>query len=155
MPRIELDSFDLNVAEKRLIEVALAQGGSIAAAASLLGITRHAVKRRIIKHHIEWRSFEGPLRVVVGEPMAVAVATRPVALPVPQTGAERVFAWLAILAPRLVWEQETGDALEVINTMQREGRSKLQVTAKIISTVFWVFLNAIREIVGSFTGRKK
>jgi DNA-binding NtrC family response regulator len=33
---------------------ALATAGSIVEAAQLLGVTRHALKRRIIKHRIEW-----------------------------------------------------------------------------------------------------
>lgn len=150
---LELDSFDLNIAEKRLIECALERAGGIVAAAKLLGITRHAVKRRIIKYRIEWRRPQ-VLTPVLGDEV-MAVATRPVDLPSPQTGAERVFSWLAILAPRQVWQQETGDALEVIAAMRREGCPEWKVKVKIISTVFWVFFNAIREIVGSFAGRKK
>ncbi|MEZ4427753.1 MAG: helix-turn-helix domain-containing protein [Nannocystaceae bacterium] len=47
---------DLNLAkvEKTLCETALKDAGSIVDAAQLLGITRHALKRRIIKHNIAW-----------------------------------------------------------------------------------------------------
>lgn len=51
---ILLNDLDLRKAERMLCEMALARGGSIVKAAELLGITRHALKRRIIKHHIEW-----------------------------------------------------------------------------------------------------
>ena len=51
---VELDSLNLADAERKLCEEALRAGGSIVEAASLLGITRHALKRRIIKHRIEW-----------------------------------------------------------------------------------------------------
>jgi transcriptional regulator of acetoin/glycerol metabolism len=52
--RIELESLNLAVAERLLCETALNQTGSIVEGARLLGITRHALKRRIIKHKIEW-----------------------------------------------------------------------------------------------------
>ena len=52
--RLVLESFDLNAAERLLCVVALATAGSIVEAAPLLGITRHALKRRIIKHRIMW-----------------------------------------------------------------------------------------------------
>lgn len=41
-------------AERTLCEEALRRGGSIVEAAALLGMTRHGLKRRIIKHRIEW-----------------------------------------------------------------------------------------------------
>lgn len=52
--KITLDTLNLAAAEKALCERALAEGGSIVEAAQLLGITRHALKRRIIQHQIEW-----------------------------------------------------------------------------------------------------
>jgi transcriptional regulator with GAF, ATPase, and Fis domain len=52
--KITLDTFNLNAAERLLVETALARAGSIVEAAALLGTTRHAVKRRIIKHNIRW-----------------------------------------------------------------------------------------------------
>ena len=55
---IVLDNYNLNAAERLLCETALTQAGSIVEAAKLLGITRHALKRRIIKHAIRW-SREG------------------------------------------------------------------------------------------------
>lgn len=51
---IVLEELNLRKAERRLCEEALAMAGSIVEAAQLLGITRHALKRRIIKHNIEW-----------------------------------------------------------------------------------------------------
>lgn len=55
---IALDTLNLADAERKLCEEALRSGGSIVEAANLLGITRHALKRRIIKHGIRW-SREG------------------------------------------------------------------------------------------------
>lgn len=53
---VSLDSFNLVTAERKLVELALKQSGSINAAAVLLDTNRHAVKRRITKHGIRWQS---------------------------------------------------------------------------------------------------
>ncbi len=45
---------NLAEAERLAIEVALRTAGTIADAAVLLGITRHALKRRIAKHGLLW-----------------------------------------------------------------------------------------------------
>lgn len=52
--RLIIDELNLNAAERLLCVEALNAAGSIVEAAQLLGITRHALKRRIIKHRIEW-----------------------------------------------------------------------------------------------------
>lgn len=54
MHTITLDSFNLENAERRLCVEALTTAGNIVGAAALLGITRHALKRRIIKLRLEW-----------------------------------------------------------------------------------------------------
>jgi DNA-binding NtrC family response regulator len=54
MPQLVLEDFNLAAAERRLCLAALEQGGNIVNAAKLLGITRHAMKRRIIKLGITW-----------------------------------------------------------------------------------------------------
>lgn len=50
-PSLVLDSFNLQAAERLLCVQALEAGGSIVEAAKLL-VTRHALKRRIVKHKI-------------------------------------------------------------------------------------------------------
>lgn len=66
--RIELPgNFNLDSAERVLCELALAQAGSIVDAAPLLGIDRHALKRRIIKHRIMWPRERSTGDGVVGE----------------------------------------------------------------------------------------
>ena len=60
MPQIILDSYNLLAAERRLCTEALDTAGSIVDAAGLLGITRHALKRRIIKLRIEWPKRGSP-----------------------------------------------------------------------------------------------
>ena len=49
MPQIVLETLNLEAAERRLCAETLALTGSIVGAAQILGITRHALKRRIIK----------------------------------------------------------------------------------------------------------
>lgn len=58
------DDYNLRSAERTLLELALTRTGSIVEAARLLGITRHALIRRIVKYGIRWaspatRSFGG------------------------------------------------------------------------------------------------
>ena len=81
MPTV-LDDLDLSKAERVLCQTALAHAGTIAEAARLLGITRHALKRRIIRHQLEWLpsdvstardhqpTVEAPSRV--GDPLGLA-----------------------------------------------------------------------------------
>lgn len=54
MSKLILEEFNLENAERRLCVEALHSGGNIVNAAKLLGITRHALKRRIIKLGIAW-----------------------------------------------------------------------------------------------------
>ncbi len=55
-----IESLNLAAMEKKCCEEALRTGGSIVEAAVLLGVTRHALKRRIIKHRIEWPTARVP-----------------------------------------------------------------------------------------------
>lgn len=54
MPQIVLEAFNLEAAERRLCVETLALTGTIVGAAQLLGITRHALKRRIVKLGLVW-----------------------------------------------------------------------------------------------------
>ncbi len=54
--QIVLDNLNFLSAERRVIEAALETGGTIIEAAKLTGLTRHAVKRRMIKHGIRYES---------------------------------------------------------------------------------------------------
>ncbi len=56
---IILEDFNLEAAERRLCSEALALAGNIVGAAQILGITRHALKRRMIKLDIRGPSFAG------------------------------------------------------------------------------------------------
>ena len=52
-PKLILEDFNLEAAERRLWVAALELAGNIVGAAYLLGITRHALKRRMIKLRID------------------------------------------------------------------------------------------------------
>jgi DNA-binding NtrC family response regulator len=54
MPQLVLEDLNLAAAERRLCLAALEHGGNLVNAAKLLGITRHAMRRRIIKLQITW-----------------------------------------------------------------------------------------------------
>ncbi|MFY0538952.1 hypothetical protein [Nannocystis pusilla] len=54
MPQVVLEDYNLEAAERRLCVDALDIAGNIVGAAQLLGITRHAMKRRIVKLRINW-----------------------------------------------------------------------------------------------------
>ena len=78
---IVLDNYNLTVAERLLCETALTTAGSIVEAAKLLGITRHALKRRIIKHGIRWSREGGRIAGSVGDSTGrVAAATATAAI---------------------------------------------------------------------------
>ena len=51
---LTIETFNLDTVERTLCVEALNAAGTIVDAAALLGLTRHALKRRIIKHKIEW-----------------------------------------------------------------------------------------------------
>lgn len=50
---ILLEDLNLRKAERLMCQQALSRAGSIVEASQLLGITRHALKRRMIKHRID------------------------------------------------------------------------------------------------------
>lgn len=52
--KITLENFNVAAAERQIVEAALTEGGNIIEAARLTGLTRHALKRRMIKYGIRW-----------------------------------------------------------------------------------------------------
>ncbi|MCB9568831.1 MAG: hypothetical protein H6710_16715 [Myxococcales bacterium] len=68
--RLTIETFNLNHVERTLCVEALNLAGTIVDASALLGITRHALKRRIIKHAIDWP----PPRVTPASVNAAALA---------------------------------------------------------------------------------
>jgi hypothetical protein len=65
---VDLENYDLAMAERALCTAALREAGSLVEAAKLLGITRHALKRRILKHAIAWPNDGGPLHTPPAPP---------------------------------------------------------------------------------------
>ncbi|MEM7156215.1 MAG: helix-turn-helix domain-containing protein [Myxococcota bacterium] len=65
---ILLEDLNLRKAERLLCQQALSRAGSIVDAAQLLGVTRHALKRRMIKHRIEWPIQAQPNAISQGVP---------------------------------------------------------------------------------------
>jgi DNA-binding protein Fis len=53
-PNVTFESYNLAAAERLLCSLALDTAGNVVEAAKLLGITRHALARRMIKHTIVW-----------------------------------------------------------------------------------------------------
>lgn len=74
---ILLEDLNLRKAERTLCQTALQKAGSIVEAAQLLGITRHALKRRMIKHQIEWPPRAPERQPRVSPPMDAPVSLRP------------------------------------------------------------------------------
>jgi transcriptional regulator with GAF, ATPase, and Fis domain len=72
MQHIVLDSYNLESAERRLCVEALTSAGNIVGAARLLGLTRHALKRRIVKLGISWSRRTG--RILEATPEATTMA---------------------------------------------------------------------------------
>ena len=75
--RLVIETYNLQAVERMLCVEALNQAGTIVDGASLLGITRHALKRRIIKHKIEWpvrRPIVTDVTATVGQPAAPVVS---------------------------------------------------------------------------------
>ena len=68
---ILLEDLNLRKAERLLCLQALEKGGSIVEAAQLLGITRHALKRRMIKHRIDVPSDDERESRAADAPVAV------------------------------------------------------------------------------------
>lgn len=77
---ILLEDLNLRKAERLLCNQALTRAGSIVEAAQLLGITRHALKRRMLKHSIDWPQRAPQVGQVGGY--------RPMDAPVPMSASE-------------------------------------------------------------------
>ena len=80
-----LDCLDLEQAERQLCLEAMRVSSSIVEAAALLGITRHALKRRIIKHEIGWPPSFG--RPASGQEPRVEVGREKTARPIAPSAA--------------------------------------------------------------------
>ncbi len=134
--RLELKDWNLNAAERLMCIEALATTGSIVEAAKLLGITRHALKRRIIKHNIAW-----PNEAEAAEVVALAVVepeakhTSPTER-VPKK-AEWLFSTLESFLPARTRKEDLGDAREHIAQMVADGARPARVWLQVLLVVWW------------------
>jgi hypothetical protein len=60
---------------------------------------------------------------------------------------------LSLFVPRRLAEEEIGDALERVQYLARLGRPRWQIWLKVATSVFWVCLNSLREIISAVRGR--
>lgn len=88
------------------------------------------------------------------DPHTTDGATHPQAEVASQASHDKAFSWLAILAPNRVYKEEVGDALEVIAVMERAGCPAWKIRLKVWSTIIWVVINGVRELVAALTGRR-
>ena len=73
----------------------------------------------------------------------------------PLRRAERIFDLVAIAVPRRVRDEEIGDALEDIRRRALTGRPVWQIYAKTASTIIWILINSIRELMSAALGKAK
>jgi hypothetical protein len=62
------------------------------------------------------------------------------------------FQFLGLILPRRLWEEDLGDALEHLSMLRRFGAPSWQLRLKVTSTVFWLSLNAVRELMATIQG---
>lgn len=68
--------------------------------------------------------------------------------------AESVFSVIELCVPPRISSEEIGDALEVLESLAAAGAPSWKLHLKIASTVFWLGLNVVREVVTAALGRK-
>jgi len=61
-----------------------------------------------------------------------------------------VLGFVEGMIPKRIAKEELGDAEEY---MRAPGRTRLQIYLKLVSTVFFVGLNALREVLSSLRGK--
>lgn len=161
MHRIVLESYNLRDAEAAIVLHALKHSKNMREAARILDVTPRKLKRIITRLEIGW---DFPAVEAKGS----AVRSAPSILPAPPIEisptaesltpddvspsqefptvrmAGRAFSWLATLIPRRIWNEDVGDALEVIAAMERAGCSTVKIWSKVLATLFWALYTALR-----------
>lgn len=115
---------------------------------------REHSRRRLVAAEAEYRSVTGApfglgrwlLRLTGPEAPRGHVVER----------AERYLSLIELLVPPRLRQEEIGDAREIIHRLVAEGTPgwHRRVRVKLISTVFWVLLNALRELAAGIFDRK-
>ncbi len=65
-----------------------------------------------------------------------------------------ILCWCEVLLPRRLRQEDLGDAIEDMNRLVASGASGARLVGKAVSTAFFLGLNAIREVVSAFAGKK-
>jgi hypothetical protein len=86
----------------------------------------------------------------MGSISVIAAVFMPSSRPTSLERAARVFATLLAFVPRRIADEEVGDALEVISTFEFQG---WRLWLKVVSTIFWVLVNAVREGASATLGK--
>jgi hypothetical protein len=63
-----------------------------------------------------------------------------------------MFRVIALALPRRLWEEDLGDALEVLEALAASGAPRWQRWAKIWSTCFWLIPGVVREWTSAWKG---
>ena len=71
------------------------------------------------------------------------------------TAEPNLFRLMALILPRRLWEEELGDALEVLYALRSSGAPRWQISLKISSTFAWSLVNALREVMSAVTGQAR
>lgn len=149
MATILLESFNLRDAEATLVLYALKRSKSMREAARNLGISPRTLKRIVTRLEICWEFPRFGVKGTPARPTPSMSAAPPVEVSQPQDfpvarRVEQVFSWLATLVPKRIWNEDVGDALEVIAAMERAGCSTVKIWSKILATFFWALYAALR-----------
>jgi len=77
------------------------------------------------------------------------------AIPEQRSAEPYLFRMLALALPRRLWEEELGDALEVLHALRKSQALRWQIQVKIFSTFAWSLVNALREVMSAVTGQAR
>jgi hypothetical protein len=67
--------------------------------------------------------------------------------------ADAVFEAVSLLFPRRIRDEELGDGAEGIHRLMCLGRPAWQIYVKLASTIFWIMINALREVTSAGFGK--
>jgi hypothetical protein len=118
------------------------------------GLTLFEVKRYSNFNVAQLKKY-GDLYRAHYETVLVEKDLTPVQLDPPPARDLAVFRIIALLAPRRIYEEEIGDALEVIAWLRSSGAPRWQIMLKVASATIWVLINSVRHIVSAALGRDR
>ena len=98
----------------------------------------------------DWHGFEGWIKFQLSclPETGQAISTQ-------RTVEPYLFRMMALVLPRRLWEEELGDALEVLHALRKSGAPPWQIQVKIFSTFAWSLVNALREVMSAVTGQAR